>query len=166
MGSFLVMLILAYFVYPYINPEKKKEVEAAMPVAEETRFDPAQYGPEALKKLQNEVEDLRQVNDSLMQADEFKSSQLDSLKEVLQKVQEQKKELKQDIPEKIAGETVENISKSLLNLDEAALAPIVNLLEDEKLVALYQSASNLQREKLLRSLKPEKAANILKKVMS
>lgn len=63
-------------------------------------------------------------------------------------------------------EELQEISKSLLRLDEDALAPIVNLLGDDQLISIYKSGSSLQRQKLLQSLEPKKAAEILKKVMS
>lgn len=61
---------------------------------------------------------------------------------------------------------LEEISKSLLRMDEEALAPILDLLDDDQLVRLYKSSSNMQRQKLLQSLEPKKAADLLKKVMS
>lgn len=61
---------------------------------------------------------------------------------------------------------LEEISKSLLRMDEEALAPILDLLDDDQLVQLYKSSSNMQRQKLLQSLEPKKAADLLKKVMS
>lgn len=67
---------------------------------------------------------------------------------------------------KASGEKLQEISKSLLRLDEDALAPIVNLLGDDQLISIYKSGSSLQRQKLLQSLEPKKAAEILKKVMS
>jgi Mg/Co/Ni transporter MgtE len=62
-------------------------------------------------------------------------------------------------------ENAKFIAKSLLNLDEEKLSPIVNKLNNKQLMAIYNTASNMQRQKLLQSLTPDKAADIVKKVM-
>lgn len=54
---------------------------------------------------------------------------------------------------------------SLLNLDEEELGPIVRELSNTELIRLYSVASNQQREKLLRSLPPTRAARIMKEAM-
>jgi Mg/Co/Ni transporter MgtE len=93
-------------------------------------------------------------------------AQIDSLKEKNKQAKQHNEKLVTKMPEKVTKKSIgEDVSKSLLNLDQEALSPIVNLLDDEQLVGLYNSASNMQRAKLLRSLKPEKAATVLKKVM-
>jgi hypothetical protein len=56
--------------------------------------------------------------------------------------------------------------KSLLNLDEEELAPIVRQMSTSQLLRLYRSGSNMQREKLLRSLTPSQAASLMREVMS
>jgi len=61
---------------------------------------------------------------------------------------------------------LQSVTKSLLNLDVEEIAPIVNRLQDSDLIKVYKSASNMQREKLLRALAPEKASKILIQVMS
>lgn len=55
--------------------------------------------------------------------------------------------------------------KSLLSLDEEELAPIVNQLSNEQLILLYNGGGNLQKEKLLRALSPERAAAIITEIM-
>jgi Mg/Co/Ni transporter MgtE len=49
-------------------------------------------------------------------------------------------------------------------MDPSALAPILKKLNDNMLVGLYRDGSNMQREKLLQSLDPNRAAELLKKV--
>lgn len=56
-------------------------------------------------------------------------------------------------------------TKSLLNLDREELAPIVAELSKEEIVRLYNGGGTIQREKLLRSLEPERAAEIMKEIM-
>lgn len=55
--------------------------------------------------------------------------------------------------------------KSLLNLDEEELAPILSRLNNDQLIKLYRSAGNIQREKLLRSLNPDRAARLMESIM-
>ncbi len=55
--------------------------------------------------------------------------------------------------------------KSLLNLEEEELAPILKQLDDQQLLRLYDTAGNIQREKMLRSLAPGRAANLMQKIM-
>lgn len=56
-------------------------------------------------------------------------------------------------------------TKSLLNLDREELAPIVAELSKQEIVRLYNGGGTIQREKLLRSLEPERAAEIMKEIM-
>lgn len=168
LASFIVMMVVMYFLYPYLNPEKKKELEQKNPEVEQAaRFDPMKYGPKAVDSLNTQVHSLKQIVDSLKTLETTYISQLDSLEEHIAQIQEEEEEEinSKELPEEITAENLEDVSKSLLNLDEDALSPIVNLLEDKQLVGLYNSANNMQRAKLLRSLKPDKAATILKKVM-
>lgn len=65
-------------------------------------------------------------------------------------------EIKQEFSERV---------KSLLNLEEEELAPILKKIEDQQLLLLYDTAGNIQREKMLRSLTPDRAANLMKKIM-
>lgn len=55
--------------------------------------------------------------------------------------------------------------KSLLNLEEEELGPILSRLNNEQLTRLYRSAGNIQREKLLRSMNPDRAARLMESIM-
>lgn len=55
--------------------------------------------------------------------------------------------------------------KSLLNLDEEELAPILSKLNNDQLTRLYRNAGNIQREKVLRSLNPDRAARLMESIM-
>jgi Mg/Co/Ni transporter MgtE len=80
----------------------------------------------------------------------------------------QKKQLiaaqKAKAKQKITGLQYSDVGKSLLSMDQSALAPILKKLNDNMLVGLYRDGSNMQREKLLQSLDPNRAAELLKKV--
>ncbi|REL38679.1 hypothetical protein DYD21_01645 [Rhodohalobacter sp. SW132] len=67
-----------------------------------------------------------------------------------------------------ADEPTEEFServKSLLNLDEEELKPIANQMTQDELVRIYRHSGNIQREKLLRSLNPERAAKLMREIM-
>jgi len=166
--SLLVLLILAYLTYPFIHPEEVEKVQAkADSTSAAGFFYPEMYNPEKIDSLNVRLSNFQSVIDSLNGDINTYQSIIDSLSiqvEELKKVETQDKLAKSD-PESIKIES-ETVAKSLLNLDEDALAPIVNLLDDEQLIKLYSKASSLEKEKLLRSLKPQKAARILKEVMS
>lgn len=55
--------------------------------------------------------------------------------------------------------------KSFLNLEEEELAPILTKMDNDQIVRLYHSAGNIQREKLLRSLNPDRAARLMESIM-
>ena len=172
-GSFLLLLVVMYFVYPYIHPQQVKKLEAS---ADSTQaldlYSPEKYNPQAIDSLTIMVEDLQQLVDSLKNREGQYITDIDSLSQALEEQRTRTEEvMEQKESMTIATETKkkvdsETVTKSLLNLDVDSLSPIVNLLNDKQLVTLYESASSMQKEKLLRSLEPQKAATILKKVMS
>lgn len=170
-GSVLMLVLLvfvAYILYPYLHPEETKKIAQRVDsVATASFFNPEMYNPEKIDSLKVRLSGFKIVIDSLNGEIDSSQTIIDSLStqiENLEKYKAQNKLSKSD-PEKIHIE-LETVAKSLLNLDEDALAPIVNLLDNGKLIKLYNKASTLEKEKLLRSLKPEKAALILKEVMS
>ena len=55
--------------------------------------------------------------------------------------------------------------KSLLNLEEDEMAPILDKMTSKQLVRLYKEAGNTQREKILRALKSDQAARLITEVM-
>jgi len=166
--SFLLLIAISYFTYPFINPEDVEKIKAEADSMDiRNKFDPKKFNPGAVDSLNDQLADLQLLVDSLKNDEADYLLKIDSLAAALEEEktkQEQKKSTKTiTVPEKLESEEV---AKSLLSLDESVLAPIVNLLEDGQLVKLYGTASNRQKEKLLRALEPEKAARILKKVMS
>ncbi|SMO59385.1 hypothetical protein [Fodinibius sediminis] len=159
--SFLVIMVAVYFLMPYINPEKGKSAENNN---FQQTFTPIERNISAVDSLQNMTDSLRQVIETYRKEETEYQGIIDSLNSRLASSEEQNDTLKARIP-RVAAENIEEVSKSLLTLDEDQLTPIVNILKDDQLISLYNSASRMQRSKLLRSLEPEKAANILKQIM-
>lgn len=195
LGSFLVLLAIMYLIYPYLHPEQAEEIASEYSELSGNSFDAESYSPEAVDALNRQITNLQTTVDSLNSRNSNYEQTIDSLEgrvgeltATLEERNTQQTELAEaaspgeegdpvnldsgdprQVSEQVteaSREELEAISKSLLRMDEDALSPIVNLLEDQQLISLYNTGSSLQREKLLRALEPEKAAEILKKVMS
>jgi hypothetical protein len=67
--------------------------------------------------------------------------------------------------EELEEETFQDRVKSLLNLEEDEMAPILDKMTGEQLVRLYREAGNTQREKILRALNSDRAARLITEVM-
>lgn len=184
-ASLVAMLVAAYFAYPYLNEEKYQELVEEYQIPE---TDPAfeeneivtgardgEASVEEMKKLRKMVDSLETLNEQLKR--EFR----DSLKVLQESMFDEDMNASVEVepasskmppnPESLAAEAHLNQEafkervKSLLNLDEESLSPILNQMTNEQLVRLYGGAGNIQREKLLRSLDPERAAKLMTEVM-
>lgn len=173
------MLVAAYFAFPYLNEEKYQEIVEEYKIAE-----PVSGYEEAgilsddeedlvvkgeIEKLQATIDSLKTLNEQLKQ--EFEDS-LKAIQEMQPENIEQATVEAETISDEItdentsvAGEDFTERVKSLLNLDEESLSPILNKMTNEQLVRLYGGAGGIQREKLLRSLDPERAAKLMTEVM-
>lgn len=175
-GSLLLLIVAAYFTYPYLNEEKHQEVVTMYRGTEFIDTDEGYIGRE-FEQLHEQLEASKQQRDSLV-------SMIDSLKLVNEELNKEIVEYSEasEIIQIAEGDGVnerntagargefaeEDFServKSLLNLDEGELAPIVNKMSNGQLVRLYRGGGNIQREKLLRSLEPERAAEIMNEIM-
>lgn len=170
LGSFIVVLVVLYFLYPVIEPERAEMIQAESEKEQVDPFDPEQYSIRAVEELSDKVKELRGTVDSLKQKESDYLAAIDSLKEINSMKKNKPSGPDDRIPDEKKPEeqmqAKKDAAKSLLNLDEEDLIPIVNLLTEKQLIDLYSFASAMQKEKLLRSLEPQKAAKILNKVMS
>jgi len=190
---FLAMLVLFYFLYPQLNEEKYEQIlsestedQTEEPVrdefeynevaidessAENYTFEDYESLPNNLELLLAEQKSLQSTIDSLKNEKEALVSELDELNssvDSLRAVETAGNNVPESMLAEASAETGEEFServKSLLNLDEEQLAPIVKQLSDEQLIRLYDSAGNIQREKLLRSLSASRAAKLMEKIM-
>lgn len=116
-------------------------------------------------RLQSTIDSLNNEKETLIKELGDLSNSIDSLEAVQRTAPEENNTL---IAQNVS-ETREEFServKSLLNLEEEQLSPIVRKLDDNQLIRLYDSAGNIQREKLLRSLTADRAAKLMEKIMS
>ena len=168
-GSFLAMIALFYFLYPYIDSERATAVqeqhemqlnqsaEASAVATQAATTQPGQNSSSVRERMEALAEAERQKR-------QFEAT-IDSLKNEMERMEEEYQERLENQARGVANEEVENTTKTLLNLDEETLAPIANRLDHEELMKLYRAASNMQREKLLSALEPEKASKILKEAL-
>lgn len=198
-APFLGLLVLFFFLYPYLNEEKHKQVVSEMNM--ESIIESAQNGftndeivydvpapeennareyttedydelPNNLELLVAEQNYLQNVIDSLKSEKELLVKKLDELNSSVDSVNamgssainEAEPLLTEAIDE--SSEEFSERVKSFLNLEEEELSPIVRQLSDEQLIRLYNSAGNIQREKLLRSLSADRAAKLMERIMS
>lgn len=168
-GVFLVIIVAMYFLYPQFHPENKQNtVEEDEWGASDLTYNPDFYSLEAADSLKTQIELLQQSIDSLRGLEQQQLLKVDSLEYRANQIEEEN--LEQDVPdtnddELVSAERLKDISRSLLELDEEELSPILNRLNNNELIGLYKSANNMQRSKMLRSLGPDKAAVILKEIM-
>jgi len=193
-GSFLAFLVLFYFLYPHLNEEKFEQVVSELNEEKTTKTDQNQYrydetvydelnevdeydelpnNPELLMAEQNSLQDsidsLQQKRDLLLNELDELSHSVDSVKSLKTTENSADVQLNADNTAENMDEAREEFServKSLLNLEEEQLSPIVRQLSDEQLIRLYDSAGNIQREKLLRSLSADRAAKLMERIMS
>lgn len=176
-GLFVVLLVLIYLLFPYLKPEKvakvKKKINSTnQPVSEKSNLYNKRSKHNKQRKAQPDVKidslnqivtNQRKEIKSLTEKYKHRKQMIDSLTRALKN--------KKNALRKMASTqqrhsvSVKKASQSLLNLGQRELAPIVNLLDTDQLMNLYRNASSRQRQKLLRTLKPKKAAVIMKKVM-
>lgn len=192
--SFLGMLVAFYFFYPQINEEKFTEITSAVPEEDSTStsmvgtpyFRTFDDITNQIDYLLNEQLTLQITVDSLNNLKEELNDRLSEMQDELNNTNIQDGSAASEVasqtepqaqqPENLFGAT-ENVQleeegeafadrvKSLLNLDEEALTPILAKMNNDQLTRLYRSAGNIQREKLLRSLNPDRAARLMESIM-
>lgn len=215
-GSFIVITVIVFFLYPYLNEKKYGEiVESSEPeiTSKESTDDlrlggEFEYLSERISFYKKEQTRLLAIIDSLKNNnEEIKREYEKQIADLLEQnaemetavaqtpiqqtpVQQQQQQPQPATPQPAQAQFVANTGnnmanpgnmgmemnqeeqeeffdrvKSFLNLDEEELAPIVSKLDNEELVRLYRGGGTIQREKLLRSLKPDRAAEIMKEIM-
>jgi hypothetical protein len=177
--AFLLFLVISFYLYPAINPEAKLSYTGG----EVYLYDYASFGPQNLRDMKEKIDELESELKARKSKEMRDIALIDSLFQVSMKMEEELMAARTVGPStggglmgtELAGADgsnfeqdpkVKEIAKSLMRLDEEELRMILSPLSDKQLIQLYATSSNSQREKLLRSLEPLKAANILKRLMS
>ncbi len=176
--AFLIFLVISFYLYPSFNPDAKLSYTGG----EIYLYDYASFGPQNLSDMKNKIEELENELSKRKSKEMKDIALIDSLFQVSMQLEDELLAINSAIPEiNSTGNTafsnnvdalfekdpkVEEITKSLMRLDEEELRMILSPLSESNLIQIYNTASNSQREKLLRSLEPLKAASILKRIMS
>ena len=183
-GFFLMLLVAAFFLYPFLNEERYQEMRAQFEEEYLGGFsDPVLLDIES-EELESRISELEEDREIYRRQRDSLEAERDSLVQETQRLQEEldryiaeREELEERAGPLLADEGGDGMQvalmeeefservKSLLNLDEEELSPIVNQLSTEQLLQLYQGAGSIQRESLLRSLSPERAAELMTEVM-
>lgn len=186
LGSFLISFGTFLYLYPQMNPDVfealKKDVEIqnirqtgytdALTFLKD-RFELATVVAPAVDTVKAAVKQdsvvtavLPDPNLALERARNEKLTQsLDSLnREVARLKQTHTTELA-DLRKRVLPVFSTADNKSLLNLDDEELKPILRQLNQRQIQAIYLDANASQREKLLRNLNPEAAARLLSEII-
>lgn len=186
-GCMLILLAGFYLLYPWINEDSYQQIVDSHDIADPSFQADRDYIGQEFEDLVSQIEELRASEQHLNRL-------VDSLTAVNQDLQErlgitdgatsagvvqvsERSEIADDqrradrfglygAPKEEGGqeEFLEKV-KSLLNLDEEELAPIINQMSNQQLIRLYNGGGSLHKEKLLRSLEPERAAAIMTEIM-
>ena len=175
-----IFMVVFYFLYPKINADRYKEVinrqaeEEPMAFSKNVNLDNPDLNKE-FEGMANQMQEYLEREDKLNRRIDSLRQVNDSLNVLMTAIQDSINDRSLTVPQEeivengagIAGfdEDFSDRIKSLLNLDEEELAPIVDKMNRDQLVRLYQGGGSIQREKLLRALKPERAAELIQKIM-
>lgn len=184
----LIMLVVVYLLYPMINSDRYDlivrtngtmvdslaldslaridSIATADSLAQLEKLTSAQYAMDLDKKWSTKVDSLERMVYLL-------SARLEGIQSASDlRNQNNEPEASGDEPAKepstdelLSDEAFKDRVKSLLNLEEDELAPILEKMTSNQLVRLYSEAGNTQREKILRALKSDRAARLITEVM-
>lgn len=169
--AFFVFMVISFYLYPIINPEVEYQGGPSLGEIGYNSIDFTEFGPEVVARIKNERDVLQRRLDQSLAKDRESTQRIDSLLSVAAEFERQLnvREMQiaslQETESTVEDELYEKM-RAMFNLDEDELAPIVNRLSDRMLFEIYTLASIRQRELMLRSLEPIKAAALLRRVSS
>lgn len=177
----LPMTVAIYFLFPYLNEEKHKEVAEKYSddfvIGDTTNIELSSFPSVAEEDTTENVEDISENFTKLKERTSEFQQDIDSLQKEVDSLTTVNDSLEQQLgdrgslaereatnPEISEEEFSENI-KSLLDLDVEKLTPILSKMSDDQLVSIFEAGSGLQRKKLLRSLDSDRAAELMTEVL-
>lgn len=179
----ILMLVVVYLLYPMLNKDKYDLIVRT----NGTMYDSLMV--DSLARVDSLIRaDSIAVADSLalIEADQLERAQkmdiatkIDSLERLVyvlsarleglaeREIPQQQNNSQQQIAStaELEEEAFKDRVKSLLNLEENEMAPILEKMTSQQLVRLYREAGNTQREKILRALNSDRAARLITEVM-
>lgn len=178
----LPMVIAMYFLFPYLNEEKYREISSKYEdnwvlgdssdvelIGEDfaTLKERSQVFQENISELKQEIDSLKSLNDSLSTLVMNRADSLRTLKNLEQnqdgsgEPKQETAQTEQPLNEEELRETV----KTLLSMEDENLAPILKEMGDRQILLLYKAGNSLERKKLLRALDFKRAANLMTEVL-
>ena len=180
----IVFTVAMYFLYPVISKDKYERIaenferkQNGLPPLPDVDSlvvsDSLNVDGEAKPEINSDTLTVDMLDAILAQQEVKQNNPLkpvvDSLNAVIanleKQLEEEKKKASSLVEETKNQEEFAVRVKSLLNLEENELAPILDKMSSKQLVKLYNSGGATQREKILRSLNSEKAARLMTEVM-
>lgn len=176
----VLMLVVVYLLYPMINEDKydliirtngmmydSLALDSLTKIDSLISIDSMHVADSSNLYIPKKIEAQKNSNiitkiDSLERMIYVLTTRLEGLemKEEMSKVPQQTNNSDNDYEEAFKDRV-----KSLLNLEEDEMAPILDKMTSKQLVRLYKEAGNTQREKILRALKSDQAARLITEVM-
>jgi len=186
LGSFLISFGVFMYLYPQMNPDVfealKKDVEQqnvrqtgyqdALTFLKE-RYELATAVATVMDTVKSVVKQdtvvtvaLPDPNLAFEKARNARLTQsLDSLNREMTRLRQAHSTELADLRKRVLPVFSTADNKSLLNLDDEELKPILRQLNQRQIQAIYLDANASQREKLLRNLNPEAAARLLSEII-
>jgi len=173
----ILMLVVTYLLYPLMNKERYDLIVRTNGTLVDSvlmdslaRMDSLAVVDSALVAEQLEQEQLADEDeteylnkvDSLERMIYLLSAKIDGLET---SSTNQVINVNRDAAVNAGEEEFKDRVKSLLNLEENEMAPILEKMTGEQLLRLYREAGNTQREKILRALNSDRAARLITEVM-
>lgn len=169
-GGFLITTVIVFFLFPFIHSDLEYHADAIHLELSDPDYDLSMIGPQAVGRLNNRITELESELEIARLIATSRQARIDSLTRENRNYisQLEKYRTSEVIQAQIVSENnrIEEVTRSLLNLEEAELTPILKSMTEDQLTAIYKHARAAQKEQLLRSLDPQRAASLIKRIMS
>lgn len=171
--SLVLFFVLFLFTYPVFFTEQfesvKQEVEEQFR-EQSAYFDAVEFLERRFAERAGVFEFVdEQISESeladLREETEYFAAKNDSLIQVIESMKQSHESEIAALRNRVLPAFSEEHNRSLLNLDDEELRPILSQLSEREIQAIYADASNMQREKLLRNLAPARAARLLSAII-
>lgn len=178
--TFIILVAVSFFLFPYLsgdtydqiveNHEKELQgiVDSTATGLDSLATDSSRVDTSGVQPI-NDLADVTKNELAILKIEKVKlQAKLDSLASANYQLRSELREKSKRLDEFESQTDPEEFSarvKSLLNLEIGELSPILGKMTNKQIVKMYMSGGNVQREKILRSLNPDKAAEIISEVM-
>lgn len=180
--TFIIMVVASFFLFPLLSSDSYDQIvqnhqnelngiaDSTTVVGDSLAADSLGTVPDSLGvKPINELADVTKNELSILKIEKVKlQARVDSMVSVIYQLKrdlEEKNSRLSELESRTDPEEFSQRVKSLLSLEVEEMSPILSKMTNKQIVKLYINSGNTQREKILRSLNPDKAAEIISEVM-